>query len=153
MSPECDHGDLMQVLEQYCMAPGMAKTLDQCIYRYNVLSLLKNQLCCLGVKDWNGDVTEIERMNIDQANMAQQTALHLAIVCGDVSSVRDLLAAGAGTEIMNSSAQTAIHLAAENGNELMVQTLLEAKANPDNYFEASVLGSLKLVLSIQWLSK
>jgi hypothetical protein len=131
LCPEGDHADLMQVIEKYCRAPGKARTVDQCIYRYNILSLLKNQLCCLNVKDWHGEVTEVERMKIDQANMAQQTALHLAIVRGDVVSVRDLLAAGAGTEIMNSSAQTAVHLAAENGNELVVQALLVAKANPD----------------------
>ena len=132
MSPEVHAGVIGPLIEKYCKAPVYkAKTVEQCIYRYNALSLLKNQLLCLGVGVWNGEVTEIEKVKVDQANMAQETALHLAVVSRNVPSVKALLAAGACTEIKNSSGQTAVHLAAENGDEQLVQALLETNANPD----------------------
>jgi hypothetical protein len=132
LSPETYGGDFGPVIDKHSKAPGCkSRTVEQCIYRCNALSLLKNQLLCLGVRVWNGEVTEIERVKVDHANMAQETALHLAVVRGDVASVKALLAAGACTEVKNSFAQTAVHLASEQGNEQLVQALLEANANPD----------------------
>jgi hypothetical protein len=132
MRPEAYGGNLGTVIEKHCKDPGYeVMTVEQCIHRYNALSLLRNQLFCLDVKVWNGEVTEIERVKVDQANLAQETALHLAVGRGDVATVKALLAARACTEIKNSFEQTAVHLASENGNEQLVQVLLEAKANAD----------------------
>jgi hypothetical protein len=110
-----------------------SKTRDaeRSIYLYNALALMKHELLSIGVKDWKGELTEIEHVEIDQANRALETALHLAVQSGRVASVRALLEANACTEVKNSSGQTALHLACMQENELMVRTLLAAKANPD----------------------
>jgi ankyrin repeat protein len=122
----------VRTIERFCQAPEIkSKSAEQSVHRYNMLSLLRNQLICLGVKAWDGGVTEIERTELDQENRAQHTALRLAVVRRDIASVRALLKAGASTEIKSSTGQTIIHLAAENCDESMVQALLDAKANPD----------------------
>ncbi len=102
------------------------------IYRYNALSLLRRQLSWLGLKNWNGDVTKFEGVKIDQANSEQETALHLAVLQNNLTSVQTLLASGAGKEVENSMGQTALHLAAEHGNERLVRALLDKRANPDS---------------------
>jgi hypothetical protein len=121
--------DLQSRFEKYLI--DKERSVDKIIYRYNALSLLKNQLFCLGLSCWNGETTNIESLQVDQANIAQETALHLAVTQDNVASVRALLAARASTEIRNTNGQTALHLAAELGNEVIIQTLLAEKANPD----------------------
>jgi hypothetical protein len=132
------HGGHIEALIEgiYKTTGNKTRTVEQCIYRYNSLSLLKHMLACLGVKLWNGEVTEIELVEIDQANMTQDTALHLAVERCSSSSVLSLVEAKADTEIRNSSGQTALHLAAQHGTERpvqslrLVQALLDAGAKP-----------------------
>jgi hypothetical protein len=132
LSPEVHGKDLDPLIESHCKASGIkAQVAGQFIYLYNALALLKHQLYCIGVKDWKGEVTEIERLEIDQANKALETALHLAVMRSNLVSVKALLKARACIEVKNSSGKTALHLAAMQGNAQMVQTLLYAKANPD----------------------
>ncbi len=130
MGCEGQEWEVEQLIGDY-LKDDLEKSMRKCLVRCKALFLIRCQLLYLGVDNWSGELTDIERWEIDKANKAQETALHLAVVRSSISSVQALLAARASTEIRNSSGQTALHLAAKHCNELVVQALLDNRANPD----------------------
>jgi len=58
-----------------------------------------------------------------------QTALHVAVLAGDVGTVRVLLKHGANIEARDSNGHTPLHYAASRGNEEIARVLLEHGAD------------------------
>lgn len=71
------------------------------------------------------------RVNINERNNKQETALYCAAAAGNVKIVRILLSYDADPNIPDATGQTALHRAARAGNSSIALLLLNCKADPN----------------------
>lgn len=116
LDPQKYHNALHELVLNYIALPGIKECQKVHIKFIDVLVVLTEN-----------------NLKINEGDIKQQTALHLAASsCGVSDILRALLARGARANQPDNGHQTALHKAVLHGNRDDVQTLLENSADPNH---------------------